>query len=112
AATTAAGEAGIAGRRVLVNAQQVLHAQNIQAVTAVGAPAAAPAMAGLGSLTGGSALTEATRMAGETLAGKQAAGRTSQEAMAEAASRIAEGLVTRWVRVEVLGFEDAEEATP
>ncbi len=92
-----AGEAGIAGRNVILGAVQVINANNISfSGTSVGVPSTA-SLGGLGALSGTSAVTQ---------------GLQSQEAaiMNAAAGKLAQGdatsdaFSTSWLEVRVLSF--------
>jgi hypothetical protein len=95
-----AGEAGIAGGKVLLAALEVKNAANISfSLGSVGVPSASPSQGagGLGGLSGVSgSLTQTSKVT------EQAAAQAP--ARAEAAKAIEE-FITRWVSVEVIGFE-------
>jgi hypothetical protein len=102
AKTIDAGEAGIAGRNVILGAAEVLNAQNISfSGTALGVPAGGQGAVGLGALSGVSSLSEANKMA------EQSAGMAASRADAAAqATKMMEEFRTVWVDVKVIEFDE------
>lgn len=97
-----AGEAGIAGGRVILGATAVLNAQNISFVFgSVGVPDPAGAAAGIGALAGAGGVSETSKIAQESAALKSA-----EERMAKFTEELNKHLVPRIILVEVLGFEE------
>jgi hypothetical protein len=96
-----AGEAGIAGRNVILGATEVINAQNISfSVAGVGVPVASTGTVGIGALAGVSSLTEVSKMT------EQAAGMASSRAeAAQQAAKMMEEFTAKWVDVKVIGFE-------
>jgi hypothetical protein len=100
--TIDAGEAGIAGRNVILGATEVLNAQNISfALGSVGVPQTGPAGPSIGALAGAGTVSEAAKMATESSTVKSA-----EERMAKFTEELNKNLVPKIVMVEVLGFEE------
>ncbi|MFZ5572210.1 MAG: filamentous hemagglutinin family protein [Thermodesulfobacteriota bacterium] len=97
-----AGEAGIAGRNIFLGAKSVVNVQNISfSQGAIGVPSASETAAGLGSLTGGGAVSEAAKMS-------ETAGSAMEEAnkrFEEDAKAMEETFMPSWLRVEFMGFD-------
>jgi hypothetical protein len=95
-----AGEAGIAGRNVILGATEVVNAQNIDVGgISVGVPQASTGPS-LGALAGAGSVAETSKIAEESSAMKSA-----QERMAEYTKNLSDSLVPKWISVEVMGFE-------
>lgn len=98
-----AGEAGIAGGRVVLGATEVLNARNISfSVGSVGVPASSDASVSLGALTGSSALTENNKMIEQTALG---AAKSLSDSVADKVSQFMSG----WLDVKVISFDEEEE---
>ncbi len=97
-----AGEAGIAGRNVFLGARSVVNVQNISfSQGAVGVPSTTESAAGLGALTGGGVLNDATKLA-------DAAGSALEEAnkrFEQDAKAMEDTFMPAWLRVEFMGFD-------
>ncbi len=103
--TIDAGEAGIAGRNVILGATEVLNAQNISfALGSVGVPQTGPAGPSMGALAGAGSVSEATKMASES-----ATVRGAEERLAKYTEELNKSLVPKIILVEVLGFEEEEK---
>ena len=101
-----AGEAGIAGRNVILGATEVLNAQNIDVAGAsVGVPqtAAGPSMS---TLAGAGTVSETSKIAEESGAMKSA-----EDRFASRVSELSEQLVPKWIAVEVVGFDKESDGT-
>ena len=97
-----AGEAGIAGRNVILGAIEVLNAQNISFTAgSVGVPAATDAGPSLGALAGVGNITETSKLAEE-----EAAMNEARERMAQDAEAMAKAFTPTWLRVEFVGFDE------
>ncbi|MGB5156434.1 MAG: filamentous hemagglutinin family protein [Desulfobacterales bacterium] len=95
-----AGEAGIAGRNVILGATQVLNAQNISFTgTGVGVPTSTESV-NLGSLTGAGALSEVSKLS------EQMAGLASEKGeAAQRAEKMLDDFVAKWLDVKFIGFD-------
>jgi len=99
-----AGEAGIAGKNVILAATKVLNVQNIDvAAASVGVPETTPA-ASIGALAGAGSVSETSKVAEESSAMKAA-----NERMTQYFSELSDALVSKWLSVEVIGFGTKEE---
>jgi hypothetical protein len=97
-----AGEAGIAGRNVILGATEVLNAQNISfALGAVGVPQTGGAGPSIGALAGAGSVSETAKIAQESSSLKSA-----EERMAKFTEELNKNLVPKMILVEVLGFEE------
>jgi hypothetical protein len=97
-----AGEAGIAGRNVILGATEVLNAQNISfALGAVGVPQTGGAGPSIGALAGAGSVSETAKIAQESSSLKSA-----EERMAKFTEELNKNLVPKMIMVEVLGFEE------
>lgn len=95
-----AGEAGIAGRNIVLGATEVLNAQNISfSQGSVGVPVSSDTSINVGAL-GATSLTETNNMSENTAA--MAAARSQVD---QAAGSLAESFIPKWLKVEVIGFE-------
>jgi hypothetical protein len=91
-----AGEAGVAGGRIILAALQVVNSQNILASTgSVGVPVASDGAAGLGALAGSTAAMQSNQQM------NQASGIGAQT---PDASQMIEDILTRWLDVKVIDF--------
>jgi hypothetical protein len=100
-----AGEAGIKGKNIVLGAQEVVNAQNIEvAGTSVGVPDTSAASAGIGALAGAGSLSETSKMAEES-----AAIESAQDRFAQYVEELSDSLVPKWISVEVMGFEENDE---
>lgn len=98
-----AGEAGIAGGKVVLGATEVLNARNISfSAGSVGVPASSDASVSLGALTGSSALTENNKMIEQTALG---ASKNLADSVADKVSQLMSG----WLDVKVISFDEEEE---
>lgn len=96
-----AGEAGIAGGRVILGAQTVVNVQNISfSQGAVGVPTTSEATATVGALTGGGGLSEASKLADASAAIEAANKQFEQDAKA-----MEKSFMPTWLRVEFMGFD-------
>jgi filamentous hemagglutinin len=99
-----AGEAGIAGGKVVLGATQVLNAQNISfSAGSVGVPSGSEAGISLGSLSGAGSVAEAGKLA------EQAALGGSANDMSRKLAETMEKILSGWLDVKVIGF-DAPDA--
>jgi hypothetical protein len=97
-----AGEAGIAGRNVILGATEVLNVQNISfALGAVGVPQTGGAGPSIGALAGAGSVSETAKIAQESSSLKSA-----EERMAKFTEELNKNLVPKIIMVEVLGFEE------
>ena len=102
-----AGEAGIAGNKVILGAVSVVNVQNISfSQGAVGVPSTSEATATVGALTGGGALSEAGKMADST-AGIQAANKQFEQD----AKAMEKTFMPTWLRVQFMGFDIEDGGT-
>ncbi|MEW6427380.1 MAG: filamentous hemagglutinin family protein [Thermodesulfobacteriota bacterium] len=100
-----AGEAGIAGKNVILGATKVINAQNISfSQGGVGVPAVGDTAVAIAAPTGTGDVSAAQKMAEGTEA-LQGAG----ERLAENVARMAEAFNIKWMRVEFIGFGGDEE---
>jgi filamentous hemagglutinin len=101
-----AGEAGIAGKNVILAATKVVNVQNIEVSgTSVGVPDTSLAATSLGALAGSGTVTEASNVAAE-----QAGLKGAQERFSKYVADLTENLVPKWIAVEVVGFGEATDA--
>lgn len=102
-----AGEAGIAGRGLLLfEAQRLVNVQNIESVgISIGVAAQTDAGADIGNLSGVGALSETTNASED--AGVM---RSTQDRFKDMVEAMSDSLVPRWLAVEVTGFGGEEEA--
>jgi hypothetical protein len=95
-----AGEAGIYGGKVFIGADEVLNSTNISSVgVSVGVPTQTDSSAGLGALSGSSALTESTKML------ESSAALGSRE-LAQKTALTADSFLTAWLDVKVMSFDE------
>lgn len=100
-----AGEAGIAGKNIILAATQVVNVQNIEVGGAsIGVPDASASPASLGALAGSGAVSETSKVADA-----QAGLGSAKERFSKYVSDLAEDLVPSWLAVEVIGFGEAVE---
>ena len=93
-----AGEAGIAGGRIILGATEVLNSQNISfSFGSVGVPAASDSAGGLGALAGVSNLNESSSLL------EQAGSFGPRESMSP--SQVVDSFIEKWIDVEVIGFD-------
>lgn len=98
-----AGEAGIAGGKVVLGATEVLNARNISfSAGSVGVPASSDVSVSLGALSGSSALTENNKMIEQTALG---ASKSLSDSVADKVGQLMSG----WLDVKVISFDDEEE---
>ncbi|HEX9023680.1 MAG TPA: filamentous hemagglutinin family protein, partial [Geobacteraceae bacterium] len=99
-----AGEAGIAGGRVILGATEVLNAKNISfSVGSVGVPSGTEAGVSLGSLAGAGTVSEASKMAEQATVGT-----ATEKAVQQ--SNVVDSFLSKWLDVKVIGFDsDSEE---
>jgi hypothetical protein len=97
-----AGEAGIAGGRVILGASQVLNAQNISFATgSVGVPTGAEGAISLGALAGAGNVTEAAKM------GEKSTMSSAREKLAKETS-VVDDFLSKYLDVKVIDFETDE----
>jgi hypothetical protein len=101
-----AGEAGIKANKITIAANAVLNAKNISfAVPSVGIPNQAPVS--LGSLSGASSMTEATKMVEKVSGGTGGGDRTATKTEEKV-----ERFLSSWLDVKFVSFDlDAEDDT-
>jgi len=98
-----AGEAGIAGGKVVLGATEVLNARNISfSAGSVGVPASSDASVSLGALSGSSALTENNKMIEQTALG-------ASKSLADSVADKVGQLMSGWLDVKVISFDEEEE---
>jgi filamentous hemagglutinin family protein len=98
-----AGEAGIAGGKVVLGATEVLNARNISfSAGSVGVPAASDASVSLGALSGSSALTENNKMIEQTALG-------ASKSLADSVVDKVGQLMSGWLDVRVISFDEEQE---
>ena len=99
-----AGEAGIAGKNIVLAATEVINAQNIEvAGTSVGVPDTSASAASLGALAGSGVVSETSKIAEE-----QAALGGAKERFSKYVADLTESLVPKWLAVEVIGFGEPD----
>jgi hypothetical protein len=97
-----AGEAGIAGRNVILGATEIVNAENISfSQGSVGVPVASDGGLGLGALAGAGALAEVSKLTEETTGVASAKGRVEQEL-----TDLGKTFTSRWLKVRFVGFEE------
>jgi hypothetical protein len=98
-----AGEAGIAGGKVILGATEVLNAAEISSLFgSVGVPSGAEGAVSLGALAGAGSVSEAGKMA------EQAAISTASEKSRQA--NVVDNFLSKWLDVKVIGFDvDSEQ---
>jgi hypothetical protein len=95
-----AGEAGIYGGKVFIGADEVLNSTNISSVgVSVGVPTQTDSSAGLGALSGSSALTESTKMLESSAA-------IGSRELAQKTALTADSFLTAWLDVKVMSFDE------
>jgi hypothetical protein len=95
-----AGEAGIAGGRVVLGATEVLNAQNISATAgSVGVPSSSPAPVGIGALTGTSGLADTTKMI------EQSTGSGAARDALKNTSQSLDDFMSKFLDVKVISFD-------
>lgn len=100
-----AGEAGIAGKNIILAATQVINVQNIEVGGAsVGVPDASASAGSLGALAGAGTVTETSKIAEE-----QAGLGGAKERFSKYVADLADTLVPKWLAVEVIGFGEETE---
>lgn len=93
-----AGEAGIAGGRVILGATEVLNGQNVSfSFGSVGVPAASDSAGSLGGLSGMSSMNEASSLM------EQVSGFGPREEMSP--TQVVDSFIEKWIDVEVIGFD-------
>ena len=98
-----AGEAGIAGKNIILAATQVVNVQNIEVGGAsVGVPDASASVGSLGALAGAGTVTETSKIAEE-----QAGLAGARERFSSYVADLTDTLVPKWVAVEVVGFGES-----
>lgn len=100
-----AGEAGIAGKNIILAATKVVNVQNIEVSgTSVGVPDTGMAATSIGALAGSGTVSETSKVAEE-----QAGLGGAKERFSKYVEDLAENLVPKWIAVEVIGFGEDEE---
>jgi hypothetical protein len=98
-----AGEAGIAGGKVVLGATEVLNAKNISfSVSSVGVPTGNEAGVSLGSLAGTGSVSEATKMA------EQSTINSAKEISAQQMN-VVDNFLSSWLDVKVIDFDTDSE---
>jgi len=96
-----AGEAGIAGRYVILGATEIVNAENISfSQGSAGVPVSSDGGVGLGALAGAGTLAEVSKLTEETTGVASARGRVEQE-MAD----LSKAFTPKWLKGEFIGFE-------
>jgi filamentous hemagglutinin len=99
-----AGEAGIAGNRLVLGAEQVLNAQNISfSAGSVGVPATSEGTVSIGALGGTSALAAGNSALEQNSAVSQALAKNLL------ATDLADDFIAKWLDVKVLSFDEDEQ---
>ncbi|MDY6989270.1 MAG: filamentous hemagglutinin family protein [Thermodesulfobacteriota bacterium] len=97
-----AGEAGIAGRNVILGATEIVNAENISfSQGSAGVPVSSDGAVGLGALAGAGALAEVSKLTEETTGVASARGRVEQE-MAD----LSKAFTPKWLKGAFIGFEE------
>jgi hypothetical protein len=97
-----AGEAGIAGRNVILGATEIVNAENISfSQGSVGVPVASEGGIGLGALAGAGTLAEVSKLTEETT-GVASARRQVEQELAD----LGKTFSSRWLKVRFIGFEE------
>lgn len=95
-----AGEAGIAGGKVVLGATQVLNAQNISfSAGSVGVPSASGGSVGLGALAGAGSVTDNSKMLEQSSALGAAKDKTAPQANA------VDDFMSKWLDVKIINFD-------
>jgi filamentous hemagglutinin len=98
-----AGEAGIAGSKLVLGATQVLNSQNISfSAGSVGVPAASEGTVSIGALGGSSALSASGNAIEQNSAVNQAAAKYAPS------TDLADDFIAKWLDVKVLSFDEDE----
>ncbi|BBO68361.1 hypothetical protein DSCA_22910 [Desulfosarcina alkanivorans] len=101
-----AGEAGIAGKNIILAATKVVNVQNIEVGgSSVGVPDVSASAASIGALAGSGAVSETSNIAGE-----QTALGNAKERFSEYVADLTETLVPKWLAVEVVGFGEPSDS--
>jgi hypothetical protein len=101
-----AGEAGIAGGKVVLGATQVLNAQNISfSAGSVGVPAAAASSVSLGSLAGAGSVAETSKMVAQSSALGGANDNLTKQ------TNVVDQFLSQFLDVKVINFDTDEGNT-
>lgn len=101
-----AGEAGIAGGKVVLGATQVLNAQNISFSSgSVGVPSTSGSGISLGALAGAGSVSDSSKMIEQTATQGTANGRAAQQAA------VVDDFMSRWLDLRIISFDDDAAAS-
>lgn len=96
-----AGEAGIAGRNIILGATSVANVGNIKASgQSVGVPSTSESSAGIGALAGAGNLADTGQMTEDAVLGG------TQGRMSDEAAQLADAFIPKWLGVQVIGFDE------
>jgi hypothetical protein len=96
-----AGEAGIAGGKVVLGAVEVLNAQNISATAgSVGVPSSSAASIGIGSLSGTSGLADSSKLI------EQTSGAGAARDALKSTTQVLDDFMSKFLDVKVISFDN------
>ncbi|KAF0219910.1 MAG: filamentous hemagglutinin family outer membrane [Geobacteraceae bacterium] len=100
-----AGEAGMAGGKVVLGATEVLNAKNISfSAGSVGVPSASEGGVSLGSLVGAGSVAESSKMI------EQTSGLGAAKDKTAASTKAVDDFMSKWLDVKIISFDTDEES--
>jgi hypothetical protein len=100
-----AGEAGIAGGKVILGATEVLNSQNIAfSAGSVGVPASSSSSIGIGALSGTSGLADSTKMI------EQTSGAGAARDALRSTTQVLDDFMSKFLDIKVISFDEDDSA--